>query len=251
MATDILGVSGRAMLAALLDGSEDPATLAELAKGRMRTKRGDLRRALVGRFGDHHRLLVRTVLGHIDYLDDAINTITAEIETRLAPHAGKAKRLDTITGVGPRSAQVILAELGPDMSRFPSSRHAASWAAICPGNHESAGKRRSGKTRNGNPYLRAALIECAQAATRSKDTYLRAQYERIKRRHGHNKAIVAVAHSILVAAYHVLRDDVDYKELGGDHFQRRADPARLTKRLVAQLERLGHSVTLQEAPVVT
>jgi transposase len=246
VATDILGVSGRAMLAALLDGSDDPATLAELAKGRMRTKRGDLRRALVGRFGDHHRLLVSRVLGHIDYLDATIDAITTEVERRLEPHASKAQRLDSITGVGPCTAQVILAELGPDMTRFPSSRHAASWAAICPSNHGSAGKRRSGRTRNGNPYLRAALIESAQAATRSKDTYLRAQYERIKRRHGHNKAIVAVAHSILIAAYHVLRDDVAYKELGGDYFQRRADPARLTKRLVAQLERLGHTVTLQE-----
>jgi transposase len=247
VATDVLGVSGRAMLAALIDGTDDAATLAELAKGRMRTKRAQLRQALQGRFNDHHRLLVRHVLGHIDYLDETVNAITVEIETRLEPHADKAVRLDTITGVGPRTAQIIIAELGPDMSRFPSSRHAASWTAICPGNHESAGKRRSGRTRNGNPYLRAALIESAQAATRSKDTYLRAQYEQIKRRHGHNKAIVAVAHSILIAAYHVLRDDVDYHDLGGDYFQRRADPERLTRRLVAQLERLGHTVILQEA----
>jgi transposase len=240
VATDILGVSGRAMLAALLDGNEDPAALAELAKGRMRTKRQDLRRAFVGRFSDHHRLLVEHVLGHIDHLDTTIAAITTEVETRLEPHAGKAERLDTITGVGPRTAQIILAELGPDMSRFPSARHAASWAAICPGNHESAGKRRSGRTRDGNPYLRGALIEAAQAATRSKDTYLRAQYDRIKRRHGHNKAVVAVAHSILIAAYHVLRDDVDYRELGGDYFERRADPERVTRRL-------GHTVVLQEA----
>jgi transposase len=246
VATDILGVSGRAMLAALLAGTDDPATLAELAKGRMRNKRENLRRALVGRFSDHHRQLVGHVLGHIDYLDQTIGAISTEVEIRLAPHAQKAVRLDTITGVGPRTAQIILAELGPDMGRFPSGRHAASWAALCPGNHESAGKRRSGRTRNGNPYLRAALIESAQAATRSKDTYLRAQYERIKRRHGHNKAIVAVAHSILIAAYHVLRDDVDYRDLGGDYFQRRADPERLTRRLVAQLERLGHTVTLKE-----
>ena len=247
VATDILGVSGRAMLAALIEGTNDAATLAELAKGRMRSKRGQLRQALEGRFSDHHRLLVSHVLAHIDYLDQTINAITVEIELRLAPHAEKAQRLDTITGVGPRTAQIILAELGPDTTRFPSSRHAGSWTAICPGNHESAGRRRSGRTRDGNPHLRAALIESAQAATRSKGTYLRAQYEQIKRRHGHNKAIGAVAHSILIAAYHVLRDDVDYHELGGDYFQRRADPERLTRRLVAQLERLGHTVILQEA----
>jgi transposase len=140
---------------------------------------------------------------------------------------------------------VILAELGPDMSRFASDRHAASWAAICPGNDESAGKRRSGRTRKGNPYLRAVLIESANAAARSKNTYLRAQYEQIKRRRGHKKAIAAVAHSILIAAYHVLKDDVPYHDLGGDYFARRADPQRITKRLVAQLERLGHLVTLQ------
>jgi hypothetical protein len=133
------------------------------------------------------------------------------------------------------------------MSRFPSDRHAASWAALCPGNNESAGKRRTGKTRKGNPHLRAALIEAANAAIRSKNTYLRAQYEQVKRRRGHKKAIVAVAHSILIAAYHILRDDVPYHDLGGDHFARRADPERITKRLVAQLERLGHTVKLQTA----
>jgi transposase len=170
VATDILGVSGRAMIAAMLDGDHDPAVLAAMAKGRMRTKQSALRQALRGRFGDHHRLLVGRLLGHIDFLDETIGQLTAEVETRLAPHVGKVERLDTITGVGERTAQIILAELGPDMTRFPSGRHAASWAAICPGNHESAGKRRSGRPRKGNPYLRAALIEAAQAATRSKNS---------------------------------------------------------------------------------
>jgi transposase len=167
------------------------------------------------------------------------------VEQRLAPFAHKAELLTTITGVAKRNSQVILAELGPDMSRFPSDRHAASWVAICPGNDESAGKRRSGKTRRGNPYLRAALIESANAAARSKNTYLRAQYEQVKRRRGHKKAIVAVAHSILIAAYHVLNHEVPYQDLGGDYFTRRADPARIAKRLVAQLQRLGHTVTLE------
>jgi transposase len=153
--------------------------------------------------------------------------------------------LCTIPGIAARASQVILAELGPDMSRFASDRHAASWAKLCPGNDESAGKRRSGKTHKGNPYLRAALIEAANAAVRSKNTYLRAQYEQVKRRRGHKKAIVAVAHSILIASYHILKDDVPYQELGGDYFARRADPVRITKRLVAQLERLGHTVALQ------
>ena len=146
---------------------------------------------------------------------------------------------------------LVLAELGPDMSRFSSDRHAASSSAVCPGNHESAGKRRSGKTRKGNPYLRAALIESANATARTKNTYLRAQYKQVKRRRRHKKAIGAVAHSILVAAYHILKDDVPYQELGGDYFTRRADPERIAKRLVAQLQRLGHTVTLQTSTTPT
>src|SRR2546429_327752 len=156
--------------------------------------------------------------------------------------------LCTIPGVAERTAEVIIAELGPDMDRFPSHRHAASWAAICPGHDESAGKRRSGKTRKGDSWLRTALIEAAQsAAGRTRDTYLHSQYLRVKRRRGHKKAIVAVAHSILVAAYYILRDEVPYQELGGDYFVRREDQERLTQRLVRQLERLGQSVTLKPA----
>jgi transposase len=245
VATDVLGVSGREMLQALLSGTRDPEVLAELARGKLRAKLPELQRALAGNFQAHHALIVSQILAHLDYLDETIQTLTEEVERRLVPFAHKAENLCTTPGIAARSSQVILSELGPDMTRFASDRHAASWAAICSGNDESAGKRRSGKTRKGNPYLRAALIECANAAARTKNTYLRAQYEQIKRRRGHKKAIVAVAHSILIASYHILKDDVPYHDLGGDYFARRADPERIAKRLVAQLERLGHTVTLQ------
>jgi len=245
VATDVLGVSCRLMLDALVSGTRDPEVLAELAKGTLRKKIPALERALAGEFKPHHTLIVSHILAHLDYLDEAIATLSVEVERRLTPFAHKAELLSTITAVAERNSQVILAELGPDMSRFPSDRHAASWVAICPGNDESAGKRRSGKTRRGNPYLRAALIESAHAAARSKNTYLRAQYEQVKRRRGHKKAIVAVAHSILIAAYHILNDEVPYQDLGADYFTRRADPARITRRLVAQLQRLGHTVTLE------
>jgi transposase len=245
VASDVLGVSGRLMLDALVSGTRDPEVLAELAKGALRKKIPALKQALAGTFKPHHTLIVSHILAHLDYLEEAIATLSAEVERRLSPFAHKAELLTTITGVAERNSQVILAELGPDMSRFPSDRHAASWVAICPGNDESAGKRRSGKARRGNPHLRAALIESANAAARSRNTYLRAQYEQVKRRRGHKKAIVAVGHSILIAAYHILNDEVPYQDLGGDYFTRRADPARTAKRLVAQLQRLGHTVTLE------
>lgn len=248
VATDVLGVSGRAMLEALVSGTRDPEVLAELAKGKLRKKIPALKQALEGRFSAHHALMVGHILAHLDYLDEAIGQLTGEIEERLAPFAERAEQLDAIPGVGSVTAEVIIAELGIDMARFASHRHAASWVKICPGNHESAGKRRSGRTGKGNRHLRAALVEAAQAAARTKGTYLRAQYEQIKRRHGHNKAIVAVAHSILVAVYFMLRDDVSYQDLGGDYFARRSDPERMTRRLVAQLERLGHKVTLEALP---
>ena len=249
VASDVLGVSGRLMLEALVSGTRDPEVLAELARGTLRKKLPALKQALAGQFKPHHTLIVAQILAHLDYLDEAIATLTAEVEQRLAPFANKAELLTTNTGVAERNSQVIIAELGPDMSRFATDRHAASWVSICPGNDESAGKRRSGRTRRGNPHLRAALVESANAAARSKNTYLRAQYEQVKRRRGHKKAIVAVAHSILIAAYHILKDDVPYQDLGGDYFTRRADPNRIAKRLVAQLERLGHTVTLETSEV--
>ena len=248
VASDVLGASGRAMLAALCGGNNDPAALAELARGKLRAKLPALETALQGRFSSHHALLLSHLLSHIDYLDQSIDSLSAEIEERLDPFAQQRELLCTIPGVAERTAEVILAELGPDMGRFPSHRHAASWAAICPGNDESAGKRKTGKTRKGDRWLRTALVEAANsAAGRTKDTYLRAQYLRVKRRQGHKKAIVAVAHSILVAAYYILSEQKPYQELGGDFFIRRQDQERLTQRLVRQLERLGQRVTLEPA----
>lgn len=248
VATNVLGISGRAMLEALVSGTRDPEILAELAQGKLRKKIPALQQALAGRFSGHHALIVGHILAHLDFLEEQIASLTGEIEQRIAPFASRAERLDEIPGVGALTLQTIVAELGIDMSRFASHRHAASWVKLCPGNHESAGKRRSGRTGKGNQHLRTALVEAAQAAARTQNTYLRAQYEQIKRRHGHNKAIVAVAHSILVAAYYMLRDDVPYRDLGSDYYARRSDPERTTRRLVAQLERLGHKVSLETLP---
>jgi transposase len=248
VASDVLGASGKAMLKALCRGQSDPEALAELARGKLRAKLPALRRALEGRFSTHHALLVSHLLSHIEYLDETIASLSGEIEERLVPLEHKRELLCTIPGVAERTAEVILAELGPDMSRFPSHRHAASWAAICPGNEQSAGKRLSGKTRKGDRWLRTALIEAAQsAAGRTKDTYLNAQYVRVKRRRGHKKAIVAVAHSILIATYYILLEDKPYNELGGDYFMNRENTDRVTRRLVRQLERLGQRVTLEPA----
>jgi len=246
VATRTLGVSGRAMLAELCEGRNDPEALAELARGKLRRKLPELRRALQGRFSSHHALIVSRLLAHVDYLDETIAELSGEIEKRLRPFEPEVELLRTIPGVAQRTAEVILAELGPDMSRFPTHRHAASWAAICPGNDESAGKRKSGKTRKGDGWLRTALVEAANsAAGRTRGTYLNAQYARIKRRRGHNQAIVAVAHSILVSAYYILRDHRPYEDLGGDYFLDRERPERLTRHLVRQLERLGQRVTLE------
>jgi transposase len=247
VATDVLGVSGRAMLGALLSGESDPEVLAELARGRLRKKLPALREALHGRFSGHHALLLSHILAHLDYLEEAIAQLSQEIERRLAPFQRELELLRSIPGVERRTAEAMLAELGPDMARFPSHRHAASWAGICPGSEESAGKRKSGRTRKGNRWLREVLIESGLAASRTKDTYLRAHYVRVKRRRGHKRATVSTGHSILVSAYHVLKRGVPYHELGGDYFDRRDDPERLVRRLVGQLERLGQHVTVETA----
>ena len=245
VATDILGKSGREILAALVGGAADPAAMARLAKGRLREKIPQLERALAGRFGAHQRFLVARHLAHIDFLDESIGQVSAEIRERLRPFEADLARLDEVPGVGRATAEVILAELGSDLRRFPTDRHAASWAALCPGNHESAGKRASGQTRKGNRWLRAALVEAAQATARSRDSYLGAQYRRLAARRGKKRAAVAVAHTILVIAYHLLRDATPYRDLGGAYFDRR-DQQALERRLVGRLEALGNKVTIEK-----
>ncbi|MBV9819532.1 MAG: IS110 family transposase [Solirubrobacterales bacterium] len=246
VASDLLGTSGRAMLDALVSGTTDPEVLAELARGRLRQKLPALREALEGRFDDLHALLIGAILAHLDFLDEQVDRLSDAIEERIAPFGAAVEMLTTIPGVQRRTAEVIIAEIGPDMSAFPSARHLASWAGQCPANNRSAGKQRGGRARKGSRWLDAALKDAAMAATRSNDTYLQALYRRQRSRIGHGKALGAVKHSILCACWHMLSTGELYRDAGGQYFAKR-DPQRATRRLVAQLERLGHTVTLQEA----
>ena len=246
VATDILGVSGRAMLEALVRGTTDPDVLAELARGKLRSKLPALRQALTGRFRPHHAFLVSQLLAHLDYVDETIATLSQRIEEVIAPFADELARLDTIHGVARRTAEVLIAELGVDMTHFPSDRHLASWAGLCPGNNESAGKHKSGKTRRGNRWLRAALTEAALAAIRTPNSAFTARYRRIMRHRGHKKAVLAVAHAMLVTAYHLLARRTTYQELGANYFDRR-HAERVARRAVALLEQQGYRVTLERA----
>lgn len=246
VATDVVGVSGREMLRAMIAGVDDPAALARMARGRMQRKHDALEAALAGRMGPHQRFVLDIQLRHIDELDAAIKRISDEIEARLRPFADAQRRLQTIPGVGRRTAETILSEVGADMSRFPTAGHLASWAGLCPGQHESAGKRKSGRTRHGSPWLRSALVEATRAGGRSR-TYLGAQYHRIAARRGSKRAAIAVAHTIIVIAYHLLKDDdATYDDLGNAYFDRRTE-GRLAKRLVSRLEGMGYAVTLEKA----
>jgi transposase len=246
--SDIQGKSARLILDAVLKGESDPETLSELAVGRLKEKRAQLAQALEGRLRPHHQLLIRQHLEHLDFLGDAIEQVSEEIEERLRPFDEAIRRLDEIPGVNRRVAEVILSEVGGDVSRFASAGHLASWAGMCPGNHESAGKRQSGKTRKGSPALRQALVEAAHGASHSKDTYLQAQYRRLSARRGAKRAWMAVGHSILVIAYHLLKDpSATYQDLGGNYFDER-NRTGVEKRLVRRLEQLGYAVSLQSLP---
>jgi transposase len=277
VATAMLGKSARAMLEALLGGQTDPKVLAELARGRLRAKRAEVEQALVGVFKPHHRFRLPELLAQIDSLEEAITRVSHEIATHMhaqelvesaqpelqeLPSDSPADQptpkspltwalaialLCTIPGSGQRAAEGLLAEIGLTMARFPSAAHLASWAGMCPGNHERAGKRLSGRTRKGNPWLRHLLVEAAHAAARTKHTYLSAQYHRLAARRGKKKAVVAVGHTILVIIYHVLQEQPPYTELGGNYFDER-ERQQVERRLVRRLEQLGYAVALTPAP---
>ncbi len=249
VATNVVGASGRAMLEALISGTDDPKVLAELAKGKLRDKRPALEEALRGLMGVHQQMMLKSNLRHLDFLDQEIAELDEEVKRRMSPFEEDIQRVDAIPGLGPRLIEQVIAEVGLDMSIFPSAEHLASWAKICPGNNESAGKRRSGRTGHANPWLSATLVEAAWAAVRKKSTYLSAQYHRIASRRGKKRAIVAVAHSILVIIYHMLRDHQPYHDLGGNYFDER-HRTQTTHRAVTRLERLGWKVTLELAQPV-
>ena len=245
VATDVLGVSGRDMLRALVAGEKDPVKLAELARGKLRAKIPALRLALQGRVTEHHRFLLELLLEELTHLEGLIERLTARITAVLpAPFAEAIQRLATIPGINVRAAENILAETGIDMAVFPTDGHLASWTGMCPGQRESAGKRQSGRTRKGNQWLRTTLVQVAWAASRTKRTYLSSQYRRLASRRGKKRALVAVGHTILVMVYHLLRDGTTYVESGADYFDR-LDTERLTRTLVRRLERLGHAVVLK------
>jgi transposase len=246
VASDLMGKSAQQMLHALLEGELTPEAMAQFARGRMRPKREQLVQALTGHLQAHHRFLLAQHLKHLSELQEAIARLSTEIAERLRPYEELLVRLETIPGVKRRLAEVILAEIGTDMRRFPSAQHLASWAGMCPGNHESGGKRLSGKTRKGSQWLRTALVEAAHAASHCKNAYLSAQYHRLAFRRGKKRAAVALAHTLLIIVYHLLAKAEKYQDLGGTYFDE-LDREKKEQRLVRQLEKLGFEVSLTPA----
>jgi transposase len=248
VATDVLGKSGRSMLDEIAQGQEDPVVLAHLARGSLRGKIDALEQALCGRIKPHQRVILQELLRQIDSLDESIGHLEAQIVDYSAPFEGAVRRLDTIPGVSESTAQAIVGEIGADMSHWASHSHLAAWAGVAPGNHESAGKRLSGRSRPGNKALKRALTEAAWAASHTKDTYLAALYHRLAARRGRKRAIIGVAHAILVAAYHMLKRGQEYKDLGPDHFDSRSEDVTV-RNCTKRLTQLGYSVQLTKTNV--
>jgi transposase len=250
VASDILGKSGRAMLEALIAGERDPHVLAEMALGRMRGKHPALVEALTGFFSEHHAFFARAMLDRIDAATAMQARLTTRIDRYVQPFQDRVELLATIPGLSPHTAQVVLAEIGTDITRFPTAGHLASWAGICPGNHESAGHTTTGATRPGDPWLKAVLGQAAISAARTKNTYLAARYRRLLPRRGRKRALVALQHSILTAIWHMLTHDQPYHDLGGNYFLDRTSKTRATRRLIGQLNHLGYQVTLNPLEAV-
>jgi transposase len=244
--SDILGASGRAILTALVAGETDPERLADLTRGRLKAPRAELVDALHGRVTTHHRFMIQLHLTQVDALGAAVQDVDAHVGDALGPFRAAVSLLTTMPGLSDTAARVLVAEIGTDMTRFPSAAHLVSWAGLCPRLDESAGKRRSTRIRQGAPWLKTTLVSAAWAATRKKDSYLRAQLLRVKSRRGAKKAILAVANSMLTAAYHMLRDGVEYHDLGSQHFAHR-DKDHVTKRLIQRLRDLGVVVEVKAA----
>jgi transposase len=246
VASDVMGKSGQDILRAIISGNQNPQAMAQMARGKLKNKTELLEKALTGLIGPHQKMLLETQLCHIDFLNEQIQKLSHEIESRMRPFEEAIEALDGIPGISRTNAEQILCETGIDMSRFPTDKHIASWAALCPGNNETGGKRKSGKTRKGNMALKAALTQAAISASRTKGTYFNAMYHRLAARRGKNKAIVAVAHAVLVAIYHMLKDGSSYRDLGVDHYDQ-INKEAVMKRSIKRIESLGYKVILEPA----